>query len=214
MVDAPPRGRADELDDEYDLASSRGYEPDPSRAPLALVAAEALGAARVRRRALWKFKAAAVASSSSSSSSPAPARCSSRSRRTRSSGAGGSRRARRAALRPRDGTRARGAPPGPAVERAALHPVPRRAHHDEGAAARRVARGAGRARGADHRDARRLRVLARRRGARIGLLHGDGVRRLLPQPVQPAADRAARRRPRGRGAPPAFWLVGLAGLAA
>ena len=112
------------------------------------------------------------------------------------------RRARRAPLHPRDGARARGQAAGPAGKRADVHPVPRRADHAEGAPRRRVARGAGRARRPDRRNARCLRLLGDRRGHRPRLLHRHGVRRVLPEPLQPLADRPARRRPRGRSAAP------------
>ena len=53
--------------------------------------------------------------------------------------------------------------------------------------------------GPDPRAARRRRAASRRRGDRQRLLVRAGLHRLLPEPLQPAAGRAARRRPRDRG---------------
>ena len=62
---------------------------------------------------------------------------------------------------------------------------------------RRLEGGAGRARRPDPRVGRRGGVLDRGRGARLRAPGRARVRRLLPEPLQPDPDRAARRRPRG-----------------
>ena len=113
----------------------------------------------------------------------------------------------RAAVRARDGTRARGEAAGAAGERTAVHPVPRRDDHDARDAAGRLERGEGRDRGAAPRLARRGGDLGRGRCDRLEPPEGARLPRLLPQPVQPAADRAARRRP-GRGGAPSRALGG------
>ena len=78
-------------------------------------------------------------------------------------------------LRPRDRARDRAAAAGRACERAALHPVPRRGHRDEGAAGRRLEGGAGRA--------RRARSSARSERRRSG----SPVRRPAPSSSSPSA---------------------------
>ena len=51
-----------------------------------------------------------------------------------------------------------------------------------------------------------------RRPARLELPEGDRLPRLLHQPLQPAAGRAARRRPDRGAIHPALWLIGFLGL--
>ena len=102
--------------------------------------------------------------------------------------------------RPRARTRLRAAPPGSPHDRAALHPVPRRGDRDEGASRRRLEGGAGGARRPDPRIGRCGGLLDRGGGDRLGDAHGPRVRRVLPEPLQPHPDRAARRRTRCRRA--------------
>src|SRR2546428_4051635 len=109
-------------------------------------------------------------------------------------------RARRAALRARDGTRPRGQASGAARVRAALHPVHGRADHDEADAAQRMARGEGCDRRPVARLGRRARALHRRSRVRFACAQGVGLPRVLHQPLQPAAGGPARRRPDRRGA--------------
>src|SRR5207249_11908012 len=95
-------------------------------------------------------------------------------------------RADRPDLRPRDGALARGEAPGTARVGAALHPVPRREHLPQGAAAERLARVRAGDRGAAARiDRSACRV---RSGSRGGLEPpaGDRFPRVLHQPLPPA----------------------------
>ena len=109
-------------------------------------------------------------------------------------------RARRAALRPRDGTRARGEATGPAGVRAGLHSLHGRLDLAEADAAQRLERGQARDRRADHRFRRRARALPHGGCLRLARPEGARVPRLLHQPLQPAAGGAARRGPHRRGA--------------
>ena len=107
-----------------------------------------------------------------------------------------------APARARAGSRPRGEAAGAAGLRADVHPLPRRADHAEAAARQRLERGEGRDRGTDPRRPRccgdlGARRVLRLRAARRARLHG-----LLPQPLQPGADLAPRRRPDRRGDPP------------
>ena len=114
-------------------------------------------------------------------------------------------RADRAPVRARDGPRHRGEAPGPAGERSALHPVPRRADHAQADATQRLERGEAGDRGADPRLTRRRRHLDRGRGLRLEPPEGARLPRVLPQPLQPAARGTARRRAnRQRAAPGAL----------
>ena len=99
------------------------------------------------------------------------------------------------AARPRDGPRDRAPPRGDQGLRADVHPVPGRGDHPAVARRGRPRRGAGRAGGPDPRQPRRRGVPAHVADHRTRLLAGAGLHRLLPEPVQPAAGRAARRRP-------------------
>ena len=86
-----------------------------------------------------------------------------------------------------------------------VHPVPRGADRAQGAAGQRLERGQGGDRRPDPRRARRGGGLGARRVPRLGSPRRAGVHRLLPQPLQPGAGLAARRRPdRGRDPPVAL----------
>ena len=101
---------------------------------------------------------------------------------------------------PRDGSRDPAPPRGCQRLGADVHPLPRGRGRREVDGRRRGGRGAGRARGSRAGHARHLdpaRDLARDRER---VLAGARLRRLLHQPVQPAAGAAARRRPRDGGA--------------
>src|SRR5437773_1545657 len=78
-------------------------------------------------------------------------------------------------------------------ERADVHPVHGRVHLGEVARRQRARRGARRPRRPDPRLAGRRR--APPAGRRPRLLARARLHRVLPQPLQPAADRPARRRP-------------------
>ena len=106
-------------------------------------------------------------------------------------------RLRRAAVRARDGPRDPAAPRGHQGERADVHPVPGRRDHLAVARRQRARRGPRRARGpgARHASARRS-AWSIGEAAEQRLLPRARLHRLLPEPLQPAAGRAARRRPR------------------
>ena len=88
------------------------------------------------------------------------------------------------------------APRGRRGQRAGLHPLPGRGRVGEVAGRQRAGRGARRPRRPDPRHDRRRRVPADRRRHRQRPVEGAGLHRLLPEPLQPAAGDAARRRPR------------------
>ena len=108
-------------------------------------------------------------------------------------------RVRRAAVRARDGALHPAAPRGRQALGHGLHPVPRRCGRHSLAGRQRARRGARRPRRADPRLARHGRAAPDRGGDRRRLLARARVHGLLPEPVQPAPGRTARRRPRDGG---------------
>ena len=111
-------------------------------------------------------------------------------------------RLRAAPARPRAGPRPRGEAGRAAGLGADVHPVPRRGDHAEGAARQRLERGEDRDRRPDRRRPRRRGGLGPRRVLRLRAARRARLHRLLPQPLQPRPDLAARRRPDRRGDPP------------
>ena len=103
-------------------------------------------------------------------------------------------RVRVAAAGARAGARVPAASRGHPRVRADVHPVPRCAGRDEGAAQGRRRRGPGRPGRAGVRVARGARAARDLRADRRRAVPGARLHRVLPEPVQPAARAAARRR--------------------